>query len=128
MEITLVDDDSLYCTLFEDYFISELNIIPKFVQRIRDFPLKEASTIDFLIVDHSLLDGSGVDFIERIRPYTEAQICIISTYGNVLKPIERALLSISADLKKTDVKSILCWYSYFKPQNKKKLQKDPPNT
>lgn len=128
MELVLVDDDSLYCTMFEDYFTSELNIIPKFVQRIKEFPLKEASTIDFLIVDHSLLDGSGIEFIEQIRPYTEAQICVISTYGSVLKPIERALLGISADLKKTNVKSIVDWYNYFKPQYKKKLQKDPSET
>jgi len=128
MELALIDDDSLYQLLFLDFFKENFNIVPRFFESASKFSISDARSLDFIIVDHTLKDGSGINLIQKIRPHTRAAICLISTYGKILTPINKTLLGVSGDLSKTDMRSVGDWYNYFSPDFKKKLQKPDSKT
>ena len=121
MELAIIDDDSLYCEIIKEHseeIGKKITIFSNGNDFIKIGP-DEAEKFDFIIIDHSLIDMTGVELVKSIRPWIPSKICLISTYGNALTSIQKKSLGVSGDFQKLDIDSIINWFHYFNGENDK---------
>jgi len=123
MELALIDDDSLYQSVFKEFF-DNLDIQVHQFSRGKDFinsPADELGGIKCVVIDHTILDTTIPELTKAIQRKIGAEVCIISTFGEASKEEKIKDLGISGDFKKLDLKSVLSWYVYFRGGAEKKL-------
>lgn len=97
--------------MFDDFFHEENVEIETFPygKEFLGLTPTQINKYDYILVNHTLLDMRGVDLIRELPP-ERGEICIISTYGNAVTPLEKDTLGITGDFEKIDRESILNWY------------------
>lgn len=124
MELALIDDDTLYQSLFKEFF-GNIGIDVVLFSCGNDFiktPLDKLSSIKFVVMDHTILDITTEELTKSIKLKTKSEVCIISTDGKALDSENNKNLGISGDFKKIELKNILSWFLYFRKEIEKKLQ------
>ena len=120
MDLALIDDDTLYQSVFKEYFEDEeIDIIQFYCgDEFIKAPLEEISKIKFAVIDHSILDTTSTKLTKSIKERINAEVCIISTYGDGIDCEELKELGVSGDFKKKDLKFVLDWYNNLKTKSK----------
>ena len=117
MKVHLVDDDRLYHCLMKDFF-EENNIKYEMYGSGVDFlslNTFQISDIEFLILDHSILDVDSIGLLRTFRKINpNAKVCMISTYGNAVELHNILDLDITCDSRKIDLDKILSWINKYK--------------
>ena len=97
--------------MFDDFFHEEDVAIETFSYGKQFLGLSptEISKYDYILVNHTLLDMLGVDLVKELPP-ERGNICIISTYGKAVTPLDKDTLGITGDFEKIDREAIVNWY------------------
>jgi len=124
MQLALVDEDTLYQSVFKEFFEEQdIDIVCfSYGWDFLNAPIEQLKKIKFIVIDHTLLDITVYNLVQEINQKISAEICIISTDGKALKSRELDGLGISGDFKTTELKQISSWHKYFRVNFEKELQ------
>jgi len=116
--VALIDVDSFYLSLFEDFFDDEPAIINYFGVGAAFLEISPdlMATFDYIVINHNLFDMKGIDLLSRCRQFFKGKVCIISSFGSAVTPEEMIKFDISGDFEKQDRESLLDWYNDRVPE------------
>lgn len=76
--LLLIEDDRLLCQVFREYLEGNEFIVFEANTGYRSLEIIKQHSVDIVLLDLGLPDGSGLDFIGRIKQYANSPMVVIS--------------------------------------------------